>query len=77
MNEYEYLRQNNWVGFAEVYLDRFNTESKSNDEIDIEVYTKLLQLDAKLGTTASEQLLSCLSNTTRSDVIKVASFVSM
>ena len=77
MNEYEYLRKYNWVGFAEVYLDRFNTESKSNDEINIEVYTKLLQLDVKLGTTASEQLFGCLSNTTRSDVIKVASFVSM
>ena len=77
MNEYEYLRQNNWVGFAEVYLDRFNTESKSNDEIDIEVYTKLLQLDSKLGTRASEQLFGCLSKTSRSGVIKVTSFVSM
>lgn len=41
------------------------------DKIDIEVYTKLFELDSKLGTTASEQLRRCLQNTIRSDIIKV------
>ena len=31
-------------------------ESKSDDEIDKEVYNKIFELDTRLGTTASEQL---------------------
>ena len=41
------------------------------DEINIQVYTKLVQLDSKLGTTSSEQLGCCLKYTTRSNIIKV------
>ena len=53
-------------------MDRWDEESKSDDQIDIEVYTKLVQLDSRLGTTASEQLQWCLNNTpTLSDIIKV------
>ena len=61
VNEYESLRKKNWVGFAEVYLQRCNIESKSDDEIDKEIYTKLVELDTRLGTTAREQLLWCVS----------------
>ena len=43
----------------------------SNDEIDKEVYAKLVELDKRLGTTASEQLFWCLKKTTDSDIIKV------
>ena len=71
VNEYESLRKNNWVGFAEVYLDRCNKESESNEIIDIKVYKKLVELDTKLGTTASEQLFKCLYRTTRLDIIEV------
>ena len=77
MNEFERLRNSKWVGFAHVYLDKLNKESKSNDEIDIEVFSKLVQLDKKLGTTASEHLIECLLKTTRSEIIKVLSFIGM
>ena len=36
-----------------------------------EVYTKLVELDTRLGKKASRQLYECLENTTRSDIIKV------
>ena len=77
MNEYETLRKKNWVGFANVYLNQCNEESKPNDAIDIRFYTKLVELDARLGTTASEQLFKCLQKTTRSDIIKVEHFLRM
>ena len=69
------LRKNGYVGFAHRYLARrIRQESKSDDQIDILVYSKLAQLDSKLGTTASEQLAKCLQFTTRSDIIKVLIF---
>ena len=75
VTEYEDLRTKGLVGFANLYLLRCNKESKSDDEIDKEVYSKLVELDTRLGTTASEQLFKCLSKTTRSDIIKVRSFL--
>ena len=71
VNEYEELRKNNWVGFTNVYLERCKKESKTGDEIDIEIIAKLFELDAKLGTRSSEQLFLCLRYTTRWDIIKV------
>ena len=66
------LRKKGFVGFADRYLARrIEQEEKSDDQIDIQVYTKLVQLDSKLGTTASEQLAKCLKFTARSDIIKV------
>ena len=60
--------------FACKYLSRCNEESKSNDEMNKEVYAKLVELDTRLGTKASKQLYDCLKNTTRSDMIKVGIF---
>ena len=57
-----------------MYLSRFNIESKSNHDIEKEVYAKLVELDTRLGTTASVQLIAILFKTTRSDIIKVGSF---
>ena len=54
-----------------MYLRRCNKESKSDDEIDKELYAELVELDTRLGTRASEQLYKCLFYTTRSDIIKV------
>ena len=65
------LQKKDWVGFAEVYLDRVFQESKTGDNIDIEVYTNLSALDERLGTKTSEQLYACLNRTTRWDIIKV------
>ena len=74
MNEYEELRKAGLYGFANAYLKSCNTKAKSDDEIDVEVYTKLVELDSKLGTTASKQLDRCLFHTTRSDIIQVLIF---
>ena len=71
VNEYESLRKMDWVGFAEFYLWRCKKESKSDDEIDKEIYTKLVKLDTRLGTTATEQLIECLDHTLNLDIIKV------
>ena len=71
MNEYEGIKKGGSVGFADAYLHRCCLESKTDDKIDIQVYTELVQLDSRLGTTASEQLTKCLQLTTRSDIIKV------
>ena len=73
MNDFKSVRKLGYVGFAYLYLE-FN----SDHEIDEEIYTKLVELDKRLGTclaTAFEQLYWCLNRTTRSDIIKVASFV--
>ena len=62
-------------GYASEYLKRCNKESKSNDKINKEVYTKLVELEKRLGKKASKQLFLCLYNTTRSDIIKVGGFL--
>ena len=62
-------------GFTDIYFARFKKESKSDREIDRELYSKLVQLDSRLGTRASDQLYKCLSRTTRSDIIKVGGFL--
>ena len=69
MDEYENLKRKGFIGFAQKYLSKF--KSKSHDLIDINVYTKLVELDSRLGTKASDQLLWCLNFTSRSDIIKV------
>ena len=71
VNEYESLRKKGINGFAEVYLWRCNEESKSNDEIDKEIYSKLVKLDTRLGTTITEQLFGSVSRTLNLDIIKV------
>ena len=75
MNEYEVLRQDIFVGFAQLYLSQCDRESKPNDEIDKALYTKLVELDTRLGTTASEQLYWCVFYTLNLDIIKVQSFL--
>ena len=52
-------------------MNQCNKESKSNDGIDKEVYAKLVELDTRLGTTATEQLYGCVCNTLNLDIIKV------
>ena len=72
VNEYESLRKEGWVGFAEVYLWRCEAEwITDKDEIDKEIYTKCVELDTRLGTTAAEQLIGCVQYTLNLDIIKV------
>ena len=63
--------KNGWLGFAPMYLNRCSKESNSDEKFDIQVYTKLVELDTRLGITTYEQLLGCLNQTTRLDIIKV------
>ena len=71
VKESEWLKNDGWVGFAHVYLNQCNRESKTGDKIDIEVYARLVELDARLGTGSSEQLFYCLLLTSRWNIIKV------
>ena len=71
MNEQEECRKKGFVGYAEMYLHQCSKELKSDDEIDIKVYTQLVELDSKLGTSAAEQLFECIYSTLRIDLIKV------
>ena len=71
VNEFEDYKNIGAPGFAVIYLNRCYKESKTDEEINIHVYTKLLELDARLGTTASEQLFYCVKYTQRLDLIKV------
>ena len=70
VNEHGYLKKKGIAGFAHLYLLRCDIESKSN-QIDIQIYTKLIELDSRLGTTAAEQLFACVFLTQRLDLIKV------
>ena len=74
--EYEFLRKMHYSGFALVYLsqrsyDYLSQRFNPNDVIDKEVYSKLVQLDTRLGTTTSEQLYGCVFHTSNLDIIKV------
>ena len=73
ITEYERLKEK-FVGIAHFYLNQCGKQSISNNN-DIEIYTKLVELDASLRTTAFEHLYWRLNKTTRADIIKVASFL--
>ena len=72
MDEYENLKKGGFVGFAHAYLVQCDKKSKSDDEIDIQVYTTLVQLDSNLGTTAAEQLSTLVTSSLRLDLVKVS-----
>ena len=66
--DYDWIKEGGGVGYAEYYLYKCMSFDK-------EVYSQLVELDARLGTTACEQLVRCLVKTTRSDIIKVEHFL--
>ena len=70
MNEYECVRKD-YVGFAHFYLWRCDGEFKSDDEIDKDLFAQLLEIDTRLGTTATEQLYKGSSLTLNFDILKV------
>ena len=72
MNEYEDLRNSGLVGFTHAYLMQCHKKQKRHGEIDIQIFTKLVKLDSKIGTTASEQLFWLLHYSLRFDLLKVA-----
>ena len=71
VTECEKLREIFLVGFAHVYLWRCDKESKTENIADVQLYKKLVELDTRLGTTATEQLFKCVFYSLRFDIIKV------
>ena len=59
------LREIGFAGYADYYL------SELKNKADVAIYKQLLAIDAKLGTTQSEQLFGCVFNSLRMDLIKV------
>ena len=60
-----------YVGFADAYLRLFEAKLKSDNEIDVQAYSKLVELDSKLGTKAAEQLFMCIYYAPRLNLVKV------
>ena len=73
---YEKVRNDNFVGFASLYLQKSKRDATSINTADESMYKQLVDIDSKMGTTKSEQLFWCLAKTTRLDLIKVSTFVS-
>ena len=69
--EFDELREDNFVGYAHYYLQECWDESELKNKADLTIYKQLLEIDAKLGTTQSEQLRRCLAYSPRKDLIEV------
>ena len=65
------LREKNFVGYANYYLRKCWDKSEFENKADVAIYKQLLEIDAKLGTTQSEQLRWCLVYAPRKDLIEV------
>ena len=71
------LRELGYVGYANHYLRECWDESELKNKADVTIYKQLLEIDAKLGTTQSEQLWWCVHYSPRKDLIEVLiSFIS-
>ena len=72
-NVFDLLRdeEHKFGGYASYYLQECWNESELINKADVAVYKQLLEIDSKLGTTQSEQLLHCVFYTLRMDLIKV------
>ena len=71
-NEFDELREElGFVGYAHYYLQHCYDESELVNKADVTIYKQLLEIDSKLGTTQTEQLLWCLFWSVRMDLIKV------
>ena len=69
---HEKIREIGLCGFAEYYLKGRRNQKRQPDH---DVFQKLLTIDSQFGTTQSEQLLACLHNTTRLDLISVCGLI--
>ena len=70
-DDYDEIREYDYVGYAHYYLKKSWTESELRNNADVAIYKQLLEIDAKIGTTQSEQLRWCLSYSPRKDLIEV------
>ena len=70
--DHDKVRELGFVGYANYYLLECWDESGLKNKADVAVYKQLLEIDAKLGTTPSEQLFECLLYSPRKDLIEVS-----
>ena len=73
-SDYRYcdkIQELSLAGFASYYLEKCWDSVLVMNTADLMVYKQLLEIDAKLGITQSEQLFACLSETFRIDLIEV------
>ena len=71
LNDYDKMRESNHAGYASYYLFKCWDKSELKNKADVTTYKKLLEIDAKLGATQSEQLFGCVRHSLRIDLIKV------
>ena len=71
VDEHDELREDGFDGYAEYYLSQCWDESELKNKADVLIYKQLLEIDSKLGTTQTEQLLRCLLYSPRKDLIEV------
>ena len=71
LNDYDKMRESNHAGYASYYLFKCWDKSELKNKADVTTYKKLLEIDAKLGTTQTEQLRWCLAYSPRQDLIEV------
>ena len=69
--DHDKLRELDVVGYAHFYLFKCWNQSELKNKADVTIYTQLLEIDAKLGTTQSEQLFKCVFHSLRIDLIQV------
>ena len=74
---YDELRENGRSGYSEFYLANVSSDdlcaefSILDKSFSFPIYEKLIQIDRKLGTPETEQLISSLVWSTQLDLIKV------
>ena len=72
VKKHDKLREHDCVTFySSYYLQRCWDESEVENKADVTIYKQLIEIDAKLGLTQSEQLFSCVFYSLRMDLIKV------
>ena len=69
--DHDKVRKFNYVGYAQYYLQQCWNKSELKNEADVTIYKQLLEIDAKLGTTQSEQLFKCIRYSPRKNFIEV------
>ena len=70
-NEFDVLREKNYVGYADYYLQECWDESELINKADVTIYKQLLEIDSNLGTTHTEQLFLLVFRSLRTDLIRV------
>ena len=71
LDDYDKIRKNGGVGYGHYYLSQCWDKSELKNKADVTVYKQLLEIDSKLETTRSEQLIECVYFSLRMDLIKV------